>query len=105
MQASSIAIIDAGVMPGMRSMARIMVLHMSAQFMHDGAQSIICIEHTVQACSQAAQASMQACMTAASIAGISAIDIMSPAIASIILASISHRPSGHRERDARLPPC
>jgi hypothetical protein len=104
MQASSIAIIDAGVMPGMRSMARIMVLHMSAQFMHDGAQSIICIEH-VQACSQAAQASMQACITAASIAGISAIDIMSPAIASIILASISHRPSGHGERDARLPPC
>jgi len=47
---------------------------------------------------------MQACMTAASIAGISAIDI-SPAIASIILASISHRPSGHGERDARLPPC
>ena len=41
MQASSIAIIDAGVMPGIRSMARIMVLHMSAQFMHDGAQSII----------------------------------------------------------------
>ncbi|EXJ52212.1 hypothetical protein AS96_05490 [Microbacterium sp. MRS-1] len=104
MQASSIAIIDAGVMPGIRSMARIMVLHMSAQFMHDGAQPIICIEHTVQACSQAAQASMQACMTAASIAGISAIDI-SPAIASIILASISHRPSGHGERDARLPPC
>jgi hypothetical protein len=44
-------------------------------------------------------------MTAASIAGISAIDIISPAIASIILASISHRPSGHGERDARLPPC
>lgn len=41
MQASSIAIMDAGVMPCMRIIARIIVLHMSAQFMHDGAQSII----------------------------------------------------------------
>jgi len=89
MQASSIAIIDAGVIPDMRSIARIIVLHMSAQFMQAGAQSIICVEQMVHACSHAAQASMQACITAASIAGMSDIAIISPDMASIILASIS----------------
>ncbi len=93
MQASSIAIIDAGVIPCIRIMARIIVLHMSAQFMHDGAQSIICVEHTVQACSHAAHASMHAC-AAAIIADMSvdmpSIDIMSADMASIIMASISH---------------
>lgn len=41
MQASSIDIITAGVIPCMRIMDRIMVLHMSAQFMQAGEQSII----------------------------------------------------------------
>ncbi len=87
MQASTIAIMVAGVMPCMRSIARIIVPDMSAQFMHAGAQSIICVEQTVQACSHAAQASMQACIIDMSIAGIPSIDIMSPDIASIIIAS------------------
>ena len=60
MHASSIDIMTAGVMPCIRIMARIIVWHMSAQFMHAGAQSIICVEQIVQACSQAAQAAMQA---------------------------------------------
>ncbi len=41
MHASSIDIMTAGVAPCIRSIVRIMVLHMSAQFMHAGAQSII----------------------------------------------------------------
>ncbi|GAA1987432.1 hypothetical protein GCM10009777_22210 [Microbacterium pumilum] len=41
MHASSIDIIVAAFMPCIRIMARIIVLHMSAQFMHAGAQSII----------------------------------------------------------------
>ena len=77
MQASSIDIMDAGVIPCMRIIARIIVLHMSAQFMHAGAQSIIYVEHTVQACSQAAHASMQACIIVMSIVGMPCIDIMS----------------------------
>lgn len=81
---------DAGVIPCIRIMARIIVLHMSAQFMHAGAQSIIWVEHTVQACSQAAQASMQACIMAMSIAGMPSIDIMSSDMAFIIIASIAH---------------
>jgi len=91
MQASSIAIIAAGVMPCMRIIARIVVLHMSAQFMHAGAQSIICVEQTVHACSQAEHASMHACITAMSIAAMSGIDIMSFDIAPIIIESIAHR--------------
>ena len=47
MQASSMDIIDAGVMPCIRIIDRIMVLHMSAQFMQAGEQSIICVEHTL----------------------------------------------------------
>jgi len=90
MQASSIATMTAGVMPCMRIIDRIMVLHMSAQFMHAGAQSIICVEHTVQACSHAAHASIQACIIAMSIAGMPSIDIMSADMASIIFMSISH---------------
>lgn len=91
MQASSIAIIAAGVIPSMRSIERIMVWHMSAQFMHAGEQSIICVEHTVHACSQAEHASMQACMTAISIFAMSGIDIIFADIAPIIIESISHR--------------
>lgn len=41
MQASSIAVIDAGVMPCIRIIDRIIVLHMSAQFMQAGEQSIV----------------------------------------------------------------
>ncbi|GAA1141677.1 hypothetical protein GCM10009651_27270 [Microbacterium natoriense] len=91
MQASSIDIIDAGVMPCIRIIDRIIVLHMSAQFMHDGAQSIICVEHTVQACSQAEHASMHACMTDMSIIAMSGIDIMFFDMAPIIIESIAHR--------------
>ncbi|SBS74087.1 Copper resistance protein CopC (modular protein) [uncultured Microbacterium sp.] len=95
MQASSIDIIEAGVIPCIRIMARIIVLHMSAQFMHAGAQSIICpsiiwTEHTTHACSQAAQASIHPCMTAMSISGMPSIDIMSFDMASLITASIPH---------------
>ena len=91
MQASSIDIIDAGVMPCIRIIERIIVLHMSAQFMHAGAQSIICVEQTVHACSHAEHASMQACMTDMSIIAMSGIDIMFERIAPIIIESISYR--------------
>ena len=85
MQASSIDIMVAGFMPCIRIMARIIVLHMSAQFMHAGAHDIICVEHTVHACSQAEQASIQACMTDMSIACMPGIDIMSFDMAPIII--------------------
>ncbi|WP_311243780.1 hypothetical protein [Microbacterium sp. WCS2018Hpa-23] len=91
MQASSIAIIDAGVMPCIRIIERIMVLHMSAQFMQAGEQSIIWVEHTVHACSQAEHASMHACMTDMSIMAMSGIDIMFERMAPIIIESISYR--------------
>jgi len=90
MQASSIDIITAGVMPCIRSIERIMVPHMSAQFMHATLQSIICVERTVHACSQAAHASIQACITDMSIISMPELFI-SDAIASIIIESISHR--------------
>src|SRR6478609_8302563 len=90
MHASSIAIIDAGVIPCIRNMARIMVLHMSAQFMHAGAHDIICVEHTVHACSHAEHASMHACMTDMSIVSMPGIDFMSFDIMSIIIESIPH---------------
>jgi methionine-rich copper-binding protein CopC len=89
MHASSIAIMDAWSMPCIRIIPRIIVLHMSAQFMHAVAQDIICVEHTVHACSQAEQASIQACMTDMSIDCIPGIDIMSFDMASIIIESIS----------------
>lgn len=91
MQASSIDIITAGVIPCIRIIERIMVLHMSAQFMHAGAQSISCMEHTVHACSHAEHASMHACITAMSIASIPGITFMSADIAPIIIESIAHR--------------
>ncbi|MEU4015004.1 hypothetical protein AB0E56_07000 [Microbacterium sp. NPDC028030] len=91
MHASSIAIIDAGVIPCIRIIERIIVLHMSAQFMHAGEQSIICVEHTVQACSHAAHASMHACMTDMSIICMSGIDSMLFDMAPIIIESIAHR--------------
>ncbi|WP_231734877.1 hypothetical protein [Microbacterium hominis] len=83
---------------------------MSAQVMQAGAQSIvcpsiICTEQIVHACSHAAQASMHACITAASISGMPDIEVISADMASMILASITHRPPGHGERRARLPPC
>ena len=106
MHASSMAIIDAGVMPCMRMSDRIIVLHMSAQFMHAGAHDIICVEHTVHACSQAEQASIHACITDMSIASMPGIDIMSFDMASIIMESISHlAPLMSAGRIARLPPC
>lgn len=87
-QASSIDIITAGVIPCMRIIERIIVLHMSAQFMQAGEQSIICVEQIVQACSHAEHASMHACMSDMSI--ISMPGIMSMLfIESIIIASIA----------------
>lgn len=104
MQASNIAIIDAGVMPCIRSMARIIVLHMSAQFMHAGAQSIICVEHTAHACSHAEHASIHACISAMSIVSMPGTADMSFETASIILESIAHLLSSVLdEQGARLP--
>ncbi|WP_460005071.1 hypothetical protein [Microbacterium xylanilyticum] len=88
MQASSIDIMTAGVMPCIRIIDRIMVLHMSAQFMHAGEQSIIWVEHTVQACSHAEHASMHACMSDMSMACMPGIMSMF-FIESIIIASIA----------------
>lgn len=91
-QASSIEIMAAGVMPDIRIIARIIVWHMSAQFMQADAHDISCVEHTVQACSQAEQASMHACIAfviAGSMASIPGIDIMSCDIMSVIIASIA----------------
>src|SRR6187431_200473 len=88
MHASSIDIIAVGVMPCIRIMVRIMVLHMSAQFMHTGAHDIPWVEHTTQACSHAEQASIQACITDMSIMFMPGIDIMSLDIMSIIIESI-----------------
>jgi methionine-rich copper-binding protein CopC len=104
MQASSIDIMTAGVMPCIRIIERIMVLHMSAQFMQAVAHDIICVEHTVHACSQAEQASIQACMTAMSMPSMPGIDIMSFDMAPIIIASIRRfLPSPGRRADP--PPC
>jgi len=104
MHASSIAIMDAADMPCIRIMDRIIVLHMSAQFMHAGAHDIICVEHTVHACSQAEQASIQACITDMSMVSMPGIDIMSLDMASIIMESIAAiLPSPGRRADP--PPC
>ncbi|WP_248147646.1 hypothetical protein [Microbacterium aoyamense] len=81
----------------MRSIERIIVLHMSAQFMQAGAQSMPCVEQIVHACSQAEQASIHACMTAMSIFSMPGIDAFD--IAPIIIESIS--PSTSAEPDAR----
>jgi len=89
--ASSMAIMTAGVMPFMRIIDRIMVLHMSAQFMHAGAQSIISIAQIVQACSHAEQASIHACIVDMSIDSMPGIDIMSLLMTSIIIASMPVR--------------
>ncbi|WP_228479250.1 hypothetical protein [Microbacterium atlanticum] len=72
-------------------MARIIVLHMSAQFMHAGAHDIICVEHTVHACSQAEQASIQACMTDMSMFSMPGMDAFD--MAPIIIWSICRHPS------------
>lgn len=106
MHASSMAIIVAGVMPCIRSMARIIVLHMSAQFMHAGAHDIIWVEHTVHACSHAEQASIHACTKDMSIVSMPGIDIMSFDMASIIMASISRTslPSSSSLRRGRITP-
>ncbi len=107
MQASSIDIIAAGVMPCIRIMARIIVLHMSAQFMHAGEHDIIWVAQIVHACSHAEQASIQACIFDMSIVSIPGIDIMSFDIMSIIMASIAHSVSacpwgGHNARLAAI---
>ncbi|MDQ0728341.1 hypothetical protein [Microbacterium sp. W4I20] len=106
MQALSIDIIDAGVIPCIRIMDRIIVLHMSAQFMQAGAQSISWVEQTVHACSQAEHASMQACMTAMSIMSAFGIDSMFFDMAPIIIESIAHRFLRRevRGQDTRLAP-
>jgi len=104
MQASSIEIMTAGVMPCIRIIARIIVLHMSAQFMQAVAHDIICVEHTVHACSQAEQASIHACMTAMSMLSMPGIDVMSFDMAPIIIASIRRfLPLPGRRADP--PPC
>jgi len=104
MHASSIDIMTAGVMPCIRIIERIIVLHMSAQFMQAVAHDIICVEHTVHACSQAEQASIQACMTAMSMLCMPGIDIMSFDMAPIIIASIRRfLPLPGRRADP--PPC
>ncbi|MFK4835062.1 hypothetical protein ACI3KY_04965 [Microbacterium sp. ZW T2_14] len=90
----------------MRSIDRIIVLHMSAQFMHAGAHDIICVEHTVHACSQAEQASIQACITDMSMVSMPGIDIMSFDMASIIMESIAAiLPSPVSGQIPRLRPC
>jgi hypothetical protein len=90
----------------MRSIDRIMVWHMSAQFMQAGEQSIICVEQTVHACSHAAHASMQACSTDMSIIAMSGIDSMFFDMAPIIIESIVFRSLGSRSagRTTRLAP-
>ncbi|WEG09265.1 hypothetical protein PU630_01510 [Microbacterium horticulturae] len=102
--ASSMAIMTAGVMPFIRIMLRIMVLHMSAQFMHSGAQSIISIAQIVHACSHAEQASIHACIAVMSIDSMPGIDAL--LMASIIIASIPVPPSASmwRAGAARLSP-
>jgi len=106
MHASSMATMVAGVIPCIRSIARIIVLHMSAQFMHAGAHDIIWVEHTVHACSHAEQASIQACSRDMSIVSMPGIDIMSFDMASIIMASISRTslPSSSSLRRGRSTP-
>lgn len=95
----------AGVMPDMRSIARSIVLHMSAQFMQAGAQSIIWDAHTVQACSHAAQASMHACMRSMSMRVSPPIIDVEP-MASIIMRSIPYLALdlARRGRCTRLSP-
>jgi methionine-rich copper-binding protein CopC len=110
MHASSIADMDAMSMPIGRIMARIIVLHMSAQFMHMVAHDIImpssmpCPEHTVHACSHAEQASMHACMTAMSMLSMPAIGIMPLDIMPIIIASTPHL-APRRPSRAGAPAC
>jgi hypothetical protein len=79
---------------------------MSAQFMHAGAQSIICVEQIVHACSQAEQASIHACITDMSMVSMPGIDVMSFDIMPIIVASIRtpFRSPDRRGRSARLRP-
>jgi hypothetical protein len=104
MQASSIDIMTAGVIPCIRIIERIIVLHMSAQFMQAGAHDIICVEQTVHACSQAEQASMHACITDMSIASMPGIFVMSFDMASIIIESIAH-PTSEKPKRAGPPAC
>lgn len=106
MHASSIAIMDAASMPCIRIIERIIVPAMSAQFMQVTEQSIICVEHTVHACSQAEHASIHACMIDMSIIAMSGIDIMLFDIAPIIIESIAHhfRSLVSRTRLAAIPP-
>ena len=101
MHASSIDIMTAGVAPCIRSIVRIIVLHMSAQFMHTEAHDIPWVEHTTQACSHAEQASIQACMSCMSMVLMPAFD-MSSDIMSIIIESTSR--SFHFTSWRRPPP-
>ena len=105
MHALSIDIIVAMSMPCMRIMARIIVLHMSAVFMHAAEHDIICVEHTVQACSQAEQASIHACMSDMSIVSMPGIIFMSLDIMSIIIESIANLFGGVLRRVSQSVRC
>lgn len=98
MQASSIDIITAGIIPCIRSIALIIVLHMSAQFMQAAEQSIICVAQTAHACSQAEHASKAACSSAMSVIAMSGMESMSFDILSTIIESMSHSSSSRAAR-------
>jgi hypothetical protein len=79
---------------------------MSAQFMHDGAQSIICIgAHSAGLLAGGTGVHAGLHHGAMSIAGMPSIDIMSSDIAFIIIASIAAHllvGAGHAERPAGM---
>lgn len=78
MHASSIIVMVGIFMPVGRIIIRIMVLHMSAQFMHVAMHLAVPVmpsaahmsAHVVQACSHAAHASIHSCIVAMSMSGI-----------------------------------
>jgi hypothetical protein len=82
--ASSIDMVTSRVMPCIRSMQFIIVLHIAAQFMQAGAHGVISMEHTMDACSHAEQASRQASRTDISVVLMPAL-AMSLDIMSIII--------------------
>jgi hypothetical protein len=100
MHASIIAIMLAMSIAIGRMVIRIMVLHMSAQFMHmamDFSMPVMPIEllaHIVQACSHAAHASMRSCMALMSMPSIAAVDPSIIAIMSMEKCYVVLRDSG-----------
>jgi hypothetical protein len=99
--ASSIDTVTSRVMPCIRSMQFIIVLHIAAQFMHAGAHGVISMEHTMDACSHAEQASRQASMTDMSVVLMPAL-AMSLDIMSIIIEFTAHSFEFSQQR--LLPP-